>query len=810
MNLSPNSALFTYLDGSHHCAPSGGDIELNDDTFVYSSSDVMLQSSFEIPIVLSYPNCTIDFQFHSQGGSSDDIEFGVVMALYPDHDNDAALGATTTTSMSTVPDVEFKTLRQMHVYESNRDIPIGGTFHVRDTGVLFFLFSHSKSSSWGETIVDEVSHLIGLGDSSTGNGSDIKSLTYWIKVRTPTFSYVDTTRCEIASKLLHDCMINTADAYDELESRHAYIRENQDGVDELEERLRAMESLLHEKQSEYLTHSKNEENSQKILLQGYDRISGLAIRCLDRRLLTNVISYLYHDKKGENGIGKVSKYWYDIVTNGTSYADKYSYPREVMDEESVAAIMERNRSTAAIRLGPGRSLPPPRHYPTHYEHQQHQTKYVTYQHRSSPNITPVKGSQLAQLSEYARTSPVYGISSNESYTTNNDTTSPTKKQDRRFLGHHTANEISTGQGKSHLDARQIRLLSSIDKYSGKTTAITTSSMSSDVPIETKKNATITAAAKSTTSKQPTKIKSSAGSGTITDRKDGYGLDDFAAMYGMGTPAGISPPNHHIQSSPKGTKSSGSVSPQDTSNATNNIHASKSPQMTSNVEQHDYENAQLYMADIVQVPRTSTVSQTTPRSPIIGSKTSNSDSSSPSSKTVRFKEPMEQYQCDIGSDSNSDKAGEEHDENDTVTWEAVPEQKWEWPVSDGDESPSSKPAKVFVSKSQALHAMNVILDIDRNIDHNINKTTSLLNDWRLHYADNERDGKGPSAKTMLADPIASQYISKIKLLRIKQARNLENMDNMLSVLEMTLEEFIHVHIADDDDDEYEYDSGDGDY
>ena len=114
-----NSALFAYLDEGGFTGKAGQDVDVADEEFVYSAIDVMVQSTMEVPVVLNSPGSSVEYRFHTSG---EDIEFGVVLALYPAA---AATGVSSSTQSSTTSsdDMEFKTLRQMSLHESDHDTP---------------------------------------------------------------------------------------------------------------------------------------------------------------------------------------------------------------------------------------------------------------------------------------------------------------------------------------------------------------------------------------------------------------------------------------------------------------------------------------------------------------------------------------------------------------------------------------------------------------------------------------------------------------------------------------------------------------
>tara|TARA_B110000090_G_C13173411_1_gene366355 strand:- start:209 stop:535 length:327 start_codon:yes stop_codon:yes gene_type:complete len=82
-----NQALFSYLDTLHiNCS------DLEDEQYTYKAQDVLVQDTFEVPIVLHYPKCHVRFEFNTEAGDS--ILFSIVVAHYEDRVEGIGTGST--------------------------------------------------------------------------------------------------------------------------------------------------------------------------------------------------------------------------------------------------------------------------------------------------------------------------------------------------------------------------------------------------------------------------------------------------------------------------------------------------------------------------------------------------------------------------------------------------------------------------------------------------------------------------------------------------------------------------------------------
>lgn len=74
--------------------------KINDDVFTYNATDVLVQSSWELPIVIQCPGSTVEFEFCS---NPTEISFGIVFVAAPEEgQNENDLEIETVEEMSKV------------------------------------------------------------------------------------------------------------------------------------------------------------------------------------------------------------------------------------------------------------------------------------------------------------------------------------------------------------------------------------------------------------------------------------------------------------------------------------------------------------------------------------------------------------------------------------------------------------------------------------------------------------------------------------------------------------------------------------
>lgn len=64
-------------------------LQTTDDVFVYNATDVLVQSTWELPIVIQWPQSHVTFEFTSQPG---EISFGIMFVAAPESDDHGKFG----------------------------------------------------------------------------------------------------------------------------------------------------------------------------------------------------------------------------------------------------------------------------------------------------------------------------------------------------------------------------------------------------------------------------------------------------------------------------------------------------------------------------------------------------------------------------------------------------------------------------------------------------------------------------------------------------------------------------------------------
>jgi hypothetical protein len=100
--------------------------KVDDETFHYKGTDVLVQSTWELPLIVQWPGSKINFEFSTLQG---DIQFGIVFV--------AALEENQQQN-----DVEVETIEEMTRHRSDVE-PIAGSFEPPCEGVVFFLWDNT-------------------------------------------------------------------------------------------------------------------------------------------------------------------------------------------------------------------------------------------------------------------------------------------------------------------------------------------------------------------------------------------------------------------------------------------------------------------------------------------------------------------------------------------------------------------------------------------------------------------------------------------------------------------------------------------
>lgn len=94
-----------------------------------------MQTTFELPIVIQWPDSTVKFEFCSNPG---DISFGIVFVAAPEEGQD-------------IENLEIETVEEMGRVTSNIE-PVSGSFEVPCEGVVFFMWDNNYDWSANKQI----------------------------------------------------------------------------------------------------------------------------------------------------------------------------------------------------------------------------------------------------------------------------------------------------------------------------------------------------------------------------------------------------------------------------------------------------------------------------------------------------------------------------------------------------------------------------------------------------------------------------------------------------------------------------------
>lgn len=210
---------------------------LNDDVFRYNGQDVLVQSTWELPIIIQYPNSKIKFEVSSNEG---DIQFGIMFVAALEEDQ---------------PDEDMVTevIDDMGIVETHIK-PYTGEFTPRCEGVVFFVWDNSHD--WWSN----------------------KNISYVIELYQPTFTAIDTERQHLSLNLLPDVIstyteecIKAADMADHSEALMLKIPLIEKKIEQLQKQLD-----LHK--TELASITTRAEASTKIIETLDSRVLGLCIR----------------------------------------------------------------------------------------------------------------------------------------------------------------------------------------------------------------------------------------------------------------------------------------------------------------------------------------------------------------------------------------------------------------------------------------------------------------------------------------------------------------------------------------------------
>lgn len=278
--------------------------KLTDETYIYKAIDVKIQDALELPIIIQWPESTINFEFTIK---PTEIYFSIYFVAAPETDSDRLHYSEI--DIETVKDKEKVTCDEL----------TEGTYKPPCEGVVFFVWDNS--SDW----------------------SAMKNVSYKIEVIEPSFRGMEYERTIKSKEILKDivedniaCRISLADATD--------LKENIIGNTKiLSSQLQTSKDLLAKKIAELERLEILEKELVSLVNDNLEKIPGLCIRSLNKHLLSIILGYL--DTSITSPLMKVNKFWAKIVNdirlNGPVEGTDYKYlatakmrPRTIMlDDE---------------------------------------------------------------------------------------------------------------------------------------------------------------------------------------------------------------------------------------------------------------------------------------------------------------------------------------------------------------------------------------------------------------------------------------------------------------------------------------------
>lgn len=242
-----------------------GITKATDDIFRYSGIDVLIQNSWELPIIVQWPDANVSFKFST---TPSDIFFGIAFVAAPEeHERNLE------------PDI--KIIEEISRIHSSDGEGIEGEFDLPCEGVVIFL--------WDNTF----------------DWSSNKQLSYFIQVQEPSFQYIDEDRCLAVQPKLEEVLNALEITYIQKADTEDLIRRQKKGIAHKLKELEAMKQELQLKCRQMHELENEVCDSSEVIDANYEVILGICIRCLDRRLMSNIISYL--DIFG--GVNYVCVYW---------------------------------------------------------------------------------------------------------------------------------------------------------------------------------------------------------------------------------------------------------------------------------------------------------------------------------------------------------------------------------------------------------------------------------------------------------------------------------------------------------------------
>eukprot|EP01033_Poteriospumella_lacustris_P018175 gene18175-13050_t len=237
-----------------------------DEDFVYKCSDVLVQSALEVPIIVQWPEATVEFDFYSKLG---DISFGVVFVAAPEEDCE-------------VCDEDVVTIVETERYGCYAE-PVTGRFSPPCEGVLFFIWDNAHD--W----------------------TSVKKVTYTVRVHQPSFSLVDRVRCEAAREQLSPLVDALNDDHNRRDDARNAARNQAASASFLELQIEKLQRRLAQRQAQLAAVADEQTQLRGRVALAAAAGDGLRLRTLTRGLLLRVLSFL--PQAADAPCARVSAQW---------------------------------------------------------------------------------------------------------------------------------------------------------------------------------------------------------------------------------------------------------------------------------------------------------------------------------------------------------------------------------------------------------------------------------------------------------------------------------------------------------------------
>jgi hypothetical protein len=261
------------------------------ETFQYKSTDVLIQSHWELPIIVTWPKSKISFEFSSKNG---DLSFGIFFVPALEEGQEES-------------ELEVESIEDLYRTESGSQT-IKGFFDLPMEGVIFFMWDNA---------FDYFAN---------------KQLSYKIDVMQPSFTTVDAERCERAMPELLNTFQDIDTAYLRLQDAEDFLMTEGNVTLNLEAEIKAVEDELLGRREELVELVEEETECLDTIEWYFERISGVGIRCLNKHLLSVVFGFIPRF----GAAGCVNKYWREIAKETrvavVSSSEKSYYSKSDMNE----------------------------------------------------------------------------------------------------------------------------------------------------------------------------------------------------------------------------------------------------------------------------------------------------------------------------------------------------------------------------------------------------------------------------------------------------------------------------------------------